>query len=59
MNKYPGRQIMMRNAEKYGQLAVEHYGSRNGLTSILQVTNNKTTFAICGCSLLERRKILL
>jgi UDP-galactopyranose mutase len=45
MNNHIGR-AMMSNSERYGQLATEQFGSRNGHTAIMQDCNKKFTLDI-------------
>jgi hypothetical protein len=45
INKHIGR-TMISNAERYGQLATEQYGSHIGHTSIMQACNKKFTLDI-------------
>jgi hypothetical protein len=40
------RRTMMSNAERYGQLGPEQYGSRNGHTEIMQASHKKITLGI-------------
>jgi hypothetical protein len=45
MSKHIGR-TMMSNAERYGQLDTEQFGSHNGHTSSMQACNKKFTLNI-------------